>query len=256
MALIELRGVYYRYPSSRSWALRNINLEVGEERLLVIGATGSGKTTLLRVMAGLIPDVYGGELRGEVVRRASIGYVPQDFDAFILMPRVGDELIYVLENRGVPPGEIPGAVRAVAREMGIEGLLDREVSALSVGERQRLAIASVLLLRPDVLILDEPLAYLDPAAAHRLLELLGRLGLRAVVIAEHRVELLADFVDRAVVIHRGEVVVCGEPWRVFREASADVPIPPLLRLGARSAEEVLRVAGAGGRVVPGDRQRG
>lgn len=204
MAVIELDGVWYRYPASEDWVLRGVSLAIPRGRTLVTGPTGSGKSTLLRVASGAI-EVYGGVLKGRVERKAPTMLVPQVFDMFILNLTVRDELLYSLENTGVTHLEAAARARRIAEEVGVDHLLDRRVSELSAGERQRVAIASAIAWGVKVLMLDEPLAYLDPAGAKSLLALISKLDLDAVVIAEHRLHLMESWPDRVVVVEEGVV---------------------------------------------------
>ena len=222
MALVRLERVWYRYPGMEEWALRDVTLGLGEGRILVAGGTGSGKTTLLRVISGSV-EVFEGELRGRVERRARTVMVPQVHDMFILGETVLDELVYSLENAGVPPERLREEAEALAARLGLERLLDRRVTALSAGERQRLAIASALALGAEVLLLDEPLAFLDPAGARGLLRLLDRSGARAVIVAEHRLHYLEGWPDLVVEMGQGRVLglhgsiprrMLGEDWCV------------------------------------------
>ena len=239
MAFVKLRNIHYRYPGASRWILRNINLTIEKGKILITGRTGSGKTTLLRIIAGLIPEVYGGELLGRVEREGIIGFVPQNFDAFILMPRVKDELVYVLENRGLSLKEINRKVKYIAESLEINHLLDKDVSTLSMGEKQRVAIASILALEPDILILDEPLAYLDPYSAQKLIEVLEDLDLSSIIIAEHRIDQLIDFTNRIIAIKDGEIVADGEPYEALSKAPPDIPKPTYMRYGFRSLEEMI-----------------
>ncbi len=249
MALIELKNVYYKYPGMSKWILKGINLKISHGKILIAGSTGSGKTTLLRVITGLIPEIYGGELSGSVNRNCTIGFVPQNFDAFILMPRVRDEIVFVLENKRLSKREIECKVKYIAEMLDISHLLDRDVSTLSMGERQRVAIASVLALEPEVLVFDEPLAYLDPRSSRRFIELLEDLNLKSIVIAEHRLDQVVEFMDRVIVIKNGEIIADGEPFEALSKAPPDVPKPTYVKFGFRSLEEMVNYAISGKRLV-------
>ncbi len=243
MAVIELNNVWYRYPASEDWVLRGVSLAIPRGRTLITGPTGSGKSTLLRVASGAI-EVYGGVLEGRVERRAPTMLVPQVFDMFVLNLTVRDELVYSLENAGVPPPEAAAQARRIAEEVGVDHLLDRRVSELSAGERQRVAIASAIAWGARVLMLDEPLAYLDPAGAKSLLALLSKLDLDAVVIAEHRLHLMESWPDKVVVIEGGVVkAVVSNPEEVQEVASHGGGAG---LWGAWSARMAIQVAGCEG----------
>ncbi len=211
MALIELEQVYYRYPGSLEWTLKGVSLEVWGGRILVTGSTGSGKSTLLRVMAGLAPGVHGGELRGRVALNSNVALVPQDFDLYILMNTLRLELEYVLSGRGLSLHEARREAYRIAGELGLKHLMDRDVFTLSMGERQRVAVASAIALEPEVLILDEPLAFIDGRASRELLKFIESLGVKAVVIAEHKISRLAEWAERVIVVEDGRITAEGGP---------------------------------------------
>ena len=203
-ALLEITDLTFRYRRASEPALRNLSLrlEAGEV-LLVAGPSGCGKSTLIRAINGLIPHAYRGELSGlvQVDGRSTaelrlrdlallVGTVLQDPRKQLVASTIEGELAFGPENLGVPRTEIRRRLVELAAGCGIEHLIARTTDELSGGESQQLAIAGALMLRPRLLVLDEPLANLDPAAAHRLLALVRRLADEgtAVVIVEHRIE--------------------------------------------------------------------
>lgn len=202
--LVEVDGLTFRYRRASEPAIRDISLVVDSgEVLLVAGPSGCGKSTLIRAINGLIPHAYPGELTGSVrlVGRPTlelklrdialtVGTVLQDPAKQIVGATVEAELAFGPENLGVPRDEIRELIRLVAEQAGIEPLLGRETAALSGGERQLLAVAGILMMRPRLYVVDEPLANLDPRSADRLLAILRDLADRgnAVIIVEHRVE--------------------------------------------------------------------
>ncbi|WP_062661704.1 ABC transporter ATP-binding protein [Aeropyrum camini] len=208
MTVLRLRGVWYRYPGG-DWVLRGVSLEAPRGVTLLAGPTGGGKSTILRVAAGLATRIYGGELKGEVEALGKPMLVPQDYDLFILSLTPREELEYCFESSGLPPWEARREAVRLAEELGIEDLLDRRVSRLSAGERQRVAIASALALGAEVLLLDEPLAYQDPVGVGRLLGLLQRLELEGVVVAEHRVHYLLPIARSIYLVAEGRARPLG-----------------------------------------------
>ncbi len=201
---VEVDGLTFRYRRATEPAIRDISLRIDPgEVLLVAGPSGCGKSTLIRAINGLIPHAYPGELSGSVKLDGrpttelklrdialSIGTVLQDPAKQIVGATVEAELAFGPENLGVPREEIRDLIRLVTEQAGIEPLVGRETAALSGGERQLLAVAGILMMRPRLYVVDEPLANLDPLSADRLLAILRELADRgnAVVIVEHRVE--------------------------------------------------------------------
>jgi energy-coupling factor transport system ATP-binding protein len=236
--LIEIDDLTFRYRRATEPAIRNVSLRIEPgEVLLVAGPSGCGKSTLIRAMNGLIPHAYSGELTGSVLiagRRTTdqrlrdigteVGTLLQDPAKQIVGSTVESELAFGPENAGMPPADIGARIREVVRETGIESLVGRPTSALSGGERQLLAMAGTLMLRPRVYVVDEPLANLDPATAAELLGMLRRLADagHAVVIVEHRVEeALALRPDRVLAMEEGGVAYLGPPVGFLAIADPD-----------------------------------
>ena len=218
--LVAVEGLTFRYRRATEPAIRDVSLTVaGGEVVLVAGPSGCGKSTLIRAINGLIPHAYPGELSGSVRLDGrsttnlklrdialTVGTVLQDPAKQIVGATVVSELAFGPENLGVPPAEIRSLVDRVAGEAGIELLLERETAALSGGECQLLAMAGILMMRPRLYVVDEPLANLDPLSAGRLLSILRALADRgnAVIIVEHRVEeALALRPDRVLYLDAG-----------------------------------------------------
>jgi energy-coupling factor transport system ATP-binding protein len=218
--LVEVDDLTFRYRRATEPAIRGVSLSVARgEVLLVAGPSGCGKSTLIRAINGLIPHAYPGDLAGTVRLEGqlttdlklrdiarTVGTVLQDPAKQIVGATVEAELAFGPENLGVPRAEMRDLVRIVSEEAGIGALLGRETAALSGGERQLLAMAGILMMRPRLYVVDEPLANLDPLSAARLLAILRALADRgdAVVIVEHRVEeALALRPDRVLYLDAG-----------------------------------------------------
>jgi energy-coupling factor transport system ATP-binding protein len=223
---VEVEGLTFRYRRATEPAIRDVSLTVSPgEVVLVAGPSGCGKSTLIRAINGLIPHAYSGDLEGSVKvdgrsttelklrdLARTVGTVLQDPAKQIVGATVESELAFGPENFGVPREEIRERIREVAEQAGIQRLLGRETNALSGGERQLLAVAGILMLRPRLLVVDEPLANLDPATAERLLVLLRTLADEgsAIVIVEHRVEESLDLrPDRVLYLELGETRYIG-----------------------------------------------
>jgi energy-coupling factor transport system ATP-binding protein len=195
--------------------------------VLLLGASGSGKSTLLTHLAGLTDDRGGGEAEGELrvlgqppqVSRARTALVLQDPESQIVMARAGDDVAFGLENRGVPTDEIWPAVRGALEAVGWPYGPNRPTDQLSGGEQQRLALAGILALDPDLLLLDEPTASLDPDGAASLRATLERILAErplTLVVVEHRVAEWLPLVTRVVVMAEGGgILLDGTPADVF-----------------------------------------
>ncbi|MEM4474918.1 MAG: ABC transporter ATP-binding protein, partial [Fervidicoccaceae archaeon] len=235
---MRLNDVYYKYDESGPWVLRGVTTEVRKGRTLVVGATGSGKSTLLRVASGLAPSVYGGTLRGRVEIMSRVVVVPQLFEVFILMRTPEEELRFVAENESLPWEEASEKIGEIAERLGIEKILRRNVSRLSMGEKQRVAIASALLTRAELLMLDEPLAYLDPRGCIELIELLSDLEVEGVVVADHRLHYFDGWYDRILVVIDGRVIEARDLLEVGEILGDTVYLPIHAKLGFRRLEDL------------------
>ena len=218
--LVEVDGLTFRYRRATEPAIRDVSLTLAPgEVLLVAGPSGCGKSTLIRAINGLIPHAYPGELSGEVRLQGepttalrlrdislTVGTVLQDPAKQIVGATVESELAFGPENLGVPREEIRARIGRVLDRAGIRGLVGRETSELSGGERQLLAVAGILMMQPRLFVVDEPLASLDPSTAARLLAILRSLADEghAIVIVEHRVEEALDLEpDRVLYLDAG-----------------------------------------------------
>lgn len=256
---LEIEGLSFRYRRAREPALRDITITVGRgEILLVAGPSGCGKSTLIRSMNGLIPHAYPGELAGTVridgrpTREMrlrdlarTVGTVLQDPAKQIIGATVDGELAFGPENLGIAQPEIRTRIEDVADQAGIRHLLGRDTSALSGGERQLVAVAGSLMLRPGLLVVDEPLANLDPETAGHLLGLLRELAAagNAVVLVEHRVEeALEARPDRVLYLEEGRMRYLGPVDGFLAIADPDAVKLPfeviLSRVRAASASRV------------------
>ena len=220
MALVEVDRLSFSYPDAPGPALSDVSLRVEPgEVVALLGPSGSGKSTLLRALAGLVPHFHGGRFEGRVVvagkdtRRfrpadlaGEVATLFQDPEDQVVFGRVENEVAFGLENVGTPPGEIWPRVHSALAEAGIARLAERRTETLSAGELQRVCLASVLALGPNLLLLDEPTSQLDPDGAERLLDLACDLG-AAVLVSEQRPALLLERCDRVLFVERGRIVL-------------------------------------------------
>ncbi|GGO02900.1 ATP-binding cassette domain-containing protein [Saccharibacillus kuerlensis] len=223
----EAVGLRLKFPGVTELLFRDLSLKIGQgEKVLLLGPSGCGKSTLLQVLGGIIPRVTEVPMKAERLKvPESAGIVFQDPDTQFCMPYVDEELAFVLENLTVPREEMTGLIEAALREVGLN-LPDPHVpiGSLSQGMKQRLALASVLLLQPDTLLLDEPSALLDPEGRRTIWEAVRRVsGQRTVIIVEHRIEEVIDWVDRVVLFRSdGSIMADGPARTVFGRYRAEL----------------------------------
>jgi energy-coupling factor transport system ATP-binding protein len=229
---IHLRNIAYSYPNQESLALNDISLDIATgECLAIMGPTGAGKTTLALLLNGLIPQYYEGQFSGEVqiadfsTQKHTIqelvkhvGLVLQDTETQIFGITVFEDTAFGPSNLGYPREQISELVAAALADVRLSGYEDRLTNHLSGGEMQRLAIAGVLAMQPEVLVLDEPVSELD---SHGRLEVLAAIrDLRAdnratVLIVDHSAESVLEMADRVAVLLDGEIAWLGEPKDLF-----------------------------------------
>ena len=244
--MIQLSHVTYTYPDQITPALADFSTTIQPgEFVLVVGPSGAGKSTFLRSLNGLVPHFYGGRWAGraEVFGRDPValaprgmadlvGFVFQDPEAQFVVDTVEDELAFAMENFALPPTTMRKRVEEVLDQMGIAGLRTRRISTLSGGEKQRVAIASVLALQPEVLVLDEPTSQLDPQAAEEVLlavrHLNEDLGL-TVILSEHRLERVIQYADRVLFLPALAALPMSDAPRAV--AALLPQVPPLIELG-------------------------
>ena len=212
---LRLRGLSYRYPDGTS-GLGGVDLEVAEGEILgVLGPNGAGKSTLTRLLNGLLRgegaiEVFGERLTDATVRsvRARVGLLFANPDDQLFSPTVLDDVAYAPLYQGLDAAEVRERARAALAAVGMEGHEQRAPHRLSLGERKRVAIATVLSMRPEILVLDEPTASLAPAARHDLIELMRGLP-QTQVVATHDLSMARDLATRIVVLDGGRVAADG-----------------------------------------------
>jgi len=227
---IEVENLWFRYVGSRDWVLKDVSFTVRRgETVVIMGPSGCGKSTLLYILSGMAPRIIRGEMKGSVrvlgrdvsemgpgeVARY-VGFVFQNPEIQVLMPSIIEELVFGLENLGLDREEIGKRVSEILEFTGFRGR--ESPQTLSPGEKQLLAIASVLALKPQILVLDEPTSMLDHVGTKRVLDLIARIKSETgmtLLIVEHRIEWIAEHADRVVVMSDGRVVASGSPRDVF-----------------------------------------
>jgi energy-coupling factor transporter ATP-binding protein EcfA2 len=242
----------FRYHSRKELAIKDISLQVEKGQVLLIaGASGCGKTTLARCVNGLIPRAYKGEISGKILLHGqetsswplakisqTVGTVLQDPERQILGIRVLNEVAFGLENLGLPRPEIIQRADEALACLSITALRDRETFNLSGGEKQKVALAGVLAMRPSILLLDEPLASLDPASAEETLSIVRGLadGGMTVLMVEHRVEdVLKIHPERLIYMEDGEIRYDGPAASIDQSVNyrnVKLPAPVIMRNAA------------------------
>ncbi len=248
--IIALQDVTFAYEGDVV-ALRDLNLSVRRgEFLVVLGANGAGKSTLCYLISGIAPHIYGGKRRGVVsvagidpwdeplyVTAQRCGVLMQDPEVQLFMPTLKAELAFGPANLGVPRQEILRRSQEALALMRLEGLEERNPRDLSGGQKQRAALAAVLTMQPQLLLLDEPTSQLDPLGRWEVgeaIEQLKRRGDLAIVMTTHETEEVLRLADQVLVLERGETVLQGSPQEVFshseRLESAGVKTPALIHV--------------------------
>jgi cobalt/nickel transport system ATP-binding protein len=210
--LLDARDLTHTYPNGHA-ALRGLSLRVAHgERVAVLGPNGAGKTTLMLHLNGLLRgqgelEVAGLEVRDETLAelRTRVGLVFQDPDDQLFMPTVREDVAFGPLNLGLDRDRSAARVNEALRAVRMEHAADRAPFQLSAGERRRVAIATVLAMRPELLVLDEPSANLDPRARRELLDVLERID-RTMLVTTHDLPLAAEFCERTVILAAGRVV--------------------------------------------------
>ncbi|RLG71776.1 MAG: hypothetical protein DRO23_11485, partial [Thermoprotei archaeon] len=257
--MIEVENLWFKYEGSRSWVLKNVNFKVGSrEFTVIVGPNGSGKSTLIRIMAGLIPKFYHGELRGNV-RICGVnvlkepekvfkvaGFIFEDPEVQLITTTVRDEVSFGPCNLGLSKEEVMGRVKWSLEVVRGTYLENRSTFELSLGEMQKVVLASVLSLKPKVLILDEPSVFLETKAASRLYSLLKDLTMKlgiTVIAVEHELDRVIEYADKIIVLNKGKIAWQGSvedlTIRNIETLHMPIPLPEAANIAKHLKEERL-----------------
>lgn len=235
MAYIEFKNITYTYPLAEKPSVSDIDVKLEKGKFYtILGANGSGKTTICNILRGFIPNFFQGKMEGEVILdgknleeytlgelSSKIGYVFQNPFNQITGARdtVYGEIAYGLENFGVPVEEIKERVDRIMEITNTSYLKDKNPFELSGGQQQRVALASVLVLEPDVLIIDEPTSQLDPQETERVFDIIEKMKNmgKTILLVEHKIELVAEYSDDILVLEDGKLIRFGEKHDVLSE---------------------------------------
>ena len=244
--MISVKDLAFQYQNSKTPALDGINIEIADGDFVgITGTSGAGKTTFTFALNGIIPHKIKGDFYGSVTIDGkdtvehpaeefarTVGEVFQDIDSQMVASVVEDEILFGLENFGIPHEEIEGRIEKALRDLGIEELRYREISGLSGGQKQKVAIASMLALQPEVIVLDEPTGELDPESSREIFRILKALNEEkgiTVVIVEQKIMLLCEYVKHMMVLEKGHIAFYGTPRDMvssigkFKELGINVP---------------------------------
>lgn len=263
MAIIDIVDLSYTYPHTQQPALRNVSLSIEEGTFVALmGANGAGKSTLCYTITGFVPHFFQGEFQGsatiagkdlksselvDIVTVASLVFQKPQNQISGTKFTVFDEVAFGLENLGLPREEMIKRIERALELTGISDLAERSPYALSGGQQQRLAFASMLAMDSPILVLDEPTSQLDPIGSREVFEVVEKLtdeG-KTVIMAEHKLEWIAAFADRVIVLDEGGVLLDGPPDQVLTS--------PLLvenDIGSTRYTAVARAAQAQGLASP------
>ena len=232
MAVIQTKNLSYTYPGASRPSISDVSLTVEKgEFVLITGPSGCGKTTLCRCFNGLIPHFYQGELQGELTvadmdvtkhqtheMAKHVGLVFQNPENQLFALSIEKDVAFGLENLGFSREEMRKRVDWALNLTDIYDLRERSPHEVSGGQQQRVAIASVLAMQPELIVLDEPTSFLDPISAEKIFDVIHELNKRigvTVVLVEHRLDLTAKYAGHIVIMDEGRVCFDGDPRKIL-----------------------------------------
>jgi len=253
MVVIETEGLTYTYPGGSKQSITDVSIKIDKgEFALVTGPSGCGKTTLCRCFNGLIPHFYQGEMKGKITVSGMniadhpiyelakhVGLVFQNPENQLFALSVEKDVAFGLKNLGTPRDIIREKVDWALELTRICDLKERAPHELSGGQQQRVAIASVLAMQPEVIVLDEPTSFLDPLSARKIFEVIHQLNRTlgiTVVLVEHRLDLTAKYADHIIIMNDGKVVLDGDPHVILQSEE-----PRLIGVGIPKATLLCQV---------------
>lgn len=258
--MIQFKNFSFQYEDSQGFALEQINLEIKKGDFVgIIGASGAGKTTMTYAINGVVPHFFKGDFYGAVQVAGHdtvetspeelakfIGSVFQDIDGQMVASIVEDEILFGLENFGIDKAEIPVRLEDALATVGISNLRYRTIASLSGGQKQKVAIAAIVALKPQILLLDEPTGELDPFSSRQIFEMLQKLNQEfgiTVVVVEQKIMLLCEFVRQLIVLDDHKVAKYGPTRELLAQGSElealGINIPRVATLANRLKEKEL-----------------
>ena len=258
MCYFKLEDVSYKYPLEDREILKNINLDIKKgEFWAVIGKNGSGKTTLCNVLRRFIPDFYKGELKGKITLE---GKELKDYSAKEIVQKVGfvfqnpftqisgvketvfEEIAFGLENLALDAEYIRKRVEETLKLLRIEELRDKNPYELSGGQGQKVALASIIAMDPEIMVIDEPTSQLDPKGTEEIFEIIDILKKegKTIILVEHKLELIAEYAEKVMVLDEGEMILSGNTEDVLKNKillEKEIGIPQYAALAYRLMDE-------------------
>lgn len=234
MCYFKLEDVSYKYPLEDREILKNINLDIKKgEFWAVIGKNGSGKTTLCNVLRRFVPDFYKGELKGRITLE---GKELKDYSAKEIVQKVGfvfqnpftqisgvketvfEEIAFGLENLALDAEDIRKRVEETLKLLHIEELRNKNPYELSGGQGQKVALASIIAMDPEIMVIDEPTSQLDPKGTEEIFEIIDILKKegKTIILVEHKLELIAEYAEKVMVLDEGEMILSGNTEDVLK----------------------------------------
>ena len=258
MCYFKLEDVSYKYPLEDREILKNINLDIKKgEFWAVIGKNGSGKTTLCNVLRRFIPDFYKGELKGKITLE---GKELKDYSTKEIVQKVGfvfqnpftqisgvketvfEEIAFGLENLALDAEYIRKRVEETLKLLHIEELKDKNPYELSGGQGQKVALASIIAMDPEIMVIDEPTSQLDPKGTEEIFEIIDILKKegKTIILVEHKLELIAEYAEKVMVLDEGEMILSGNTEDVLKNKiliEKEIGIPQYAALAYRLMDE-------------------
>ena len=258
MCYFKLEDVSYKYPLEDREILKNINLDIKKgEFWAVIGKNGSGKTTLCNVLRRFVPDFYKGELKGKITLE---GKELKDYSAKEIVQKVGfvfqnpftqisgvketvfEEIAFGLENLALDAEYIRKRVEETLKLLHIEELKDKNPYELSGGQGQKVALASIIAMDPEIMVIDEPTSQLDPKGTEEIFEIIDILKKegKTIILVEHKLELIAEYAEKVMVLDEGKMILSGNTEDVLKNKillEKEIGIPQYTALAYRLMDE-------------------
>lgn len=258
MCYFKLEDVSYKYPLEDKEILKNINLDIKKgEFWAVIGKNGSGKTTLCNVLRRFVPDFYKGELKGRITLE---GKELKDYSTKEIVQKVGfvfqnpftqisgvketvfEEIAFGLENLALDAEYIRKRVEETLKLLRIEELRDKNPYELSGGQGQKVALASIIAMDPEIMVIDEPTSQLDPKGTEEIFEIIDILKKegKTIILVEHKLELIAEYAEKVMVLDEGEMILSGNTEDVLKNKiliEKEIGIPQYAALAYRLMDE-------------------